>query len=453
MAFGRHPGLPRKLMATILFAVLLFVLPGNLHAAYDLFGTYKLAKENDPIFLKATFENIARQEVKKQALAGFYPSLTAEAQYTKTEEEIISSDNTYFASGDSDYPTTTYTVALTQPLINYTTWIGYKQAKTQILQSALELEIASQDLIMRCADLYIKGLSAKDNLLFAEAELASVSLNNTSAEKRYKAGLVAVTDLYDSRARLSTSIAKEADAKDILDDALRAIEEIAGQLPDKLANLQQEIPLVSPDPDDAEIWVSRSLEQNPLLLAMSHAVEVASQEVERQKSAHYPTLDLVYRFNNRDTEGSLFGGGSEVETTETMVTLKLPLYQGGYVSSRTREARELYKAAKEDLQKEQRAIERQVRSSYQGVMGSIKRVKALESALEAQEKTLEAKKKGFNAGLLTSLAVLDAERDLFYIKTDYATARYDYLLNTLRLKQGAGILREADVEAINVLLM
>jgi outer membrane protein len=306
---------------------------------------------------------------------------------------------------------------------------------------------------MRSADLYIKALSANDNLLFADAELASVSLNNISSEKRYSAGLVAVTDLYDSRARLSTSIAKRADAADSLDDALRAIEEVAGQLPTVLARLRKETPLVSPDPADEEVWVSRSLEQNPVLLAKSYAVEVAGQEIDRQKSAHYPTVELAYRFNNRDTEGSLFGGGSEVETSEALVTMKLPLYQGGYVSSRTREAKALHKAAKEDLQKEERAIERQVRSSYQGVFGSIKRVTALAAALEAQEMTLQAKKKGFNAGLLTSLAVLDAERDLFYIKTDYATARYDYLLNTLLLKQGAGILREADVEAINAWLM
>jgi outer membrane protein len=453
MEFAEDVGLRRKFIAAAAVVGLFLALPGPTNAAFDLLATYNLAKENDPFFRQATYENMARQEVKKQALAGFFPTLSAEAQYTKTQEELISSNNTFFSADKADYPTTSYSATLTQPLFNYSTWVGYQQAKSQISQAALELEIVRQDLIMRSADLYIKALSANDNLIFADSELAAVSLNNTSSEKRYSAGLVAVTDLYDSRARLSTSIAKQADARDLLDDSLRAIEEIAGQFPAKLASLRKEMPLISPEPADEEVWVSRALQQNPVLLAKKYGVEVADREIARQKSGHYPTLDLACRYHNRDSEDSLFSSGSAVATTEALVTLKLPLFQGGYISSRARQAKELHKAALEERQKEERAVERQVRSSYQGVLGSIKRVKALESALAAQEMTLQAKKKGFDAGLLTSLAVLDAERDLFFIKTDYATARYDYLINTLRLKRGAGILGEEDVVAVNLMLL
>lgn len=454
MAFARHPRFFRNLSVILAVSSFFILLPDrSAHAAFNLLETYQLARENDPVYRRAVYLNKAGLQAKNQALARFYPALNAEGQYKETEEEIVSSDNTYYTDGESDYPTTSYTVALTQPLFNYTIWVGYKQAEAQIMQAELELEIARQELIMRSAEVYIEALSAKDNLVFAETELAAVSLNNISAEKRYSAGLVAVTDLYDSRARLSTSIAKRAAAEDSLDDALRALEEITGKLPEAFARLREGIPLVNPEPADEKQWVTQALEQNPVLIARSHAVEVARREVERQKSAHYPTVDLTYSFNNRDTEGSLFGGGSEVETTEAMVTMKLPIFQGWYVSSKTTEARELLKAAKEELDREKRGVERQVRSAYQGVLSSIERVKALEAALEAQLMTLQAKKKGFDAGLLTSLAVLDAERDLFFIKTDYATARYDYLINTLRLKQGAGILDEEDVVAVNLMLL
>ena len=453
MAFAKHPRLSRRLAVILAVSIFFILLPNRAPAAFNLLETYQLARENDPVYRKAVHQNRAGLEVKNQALARFYPALNAEGQYKKTEEEIVSSDNTYYTDGESDYPTTSYSVALTQPLFNYTIWVGYKQAKAQVMLAELELEIARQELIMRSAEVYTEALSAKDNLVFAETELAAVSLNNISAEKRYSAGLVAVTDLYDSRARLSTSIAKRAAAEDVLDDALRALEEITGKLPAAFARLREGIPLVDPAPADEEQWVTQALAQNPVLLARTHAVAVASREVERQKSAHYPTVDLTYSFNNRDTEGSLFGGGSEVKTTEAMVTMKLPIFQGWYVSSKTTEARELLKAANEELSREKRGVERQVRSAYQGVLSSIERVRALEDALEAQLLTLQAKKKGFDAGLLTSLAVLDAERDLFFIKTDYATARYDYLINTLRLKRGAGILGEEDVVAVNLMLL
>ena len=71
-------------------------------------------------------------------------------------------------------------------------------------------------------------------------------------------------------------------------------------------------------------------------------MDVAFQEVERQQSGHYPTLDLVARSNRKETGGTLFGGGSDVETNDVMLRFNLPLYQGGYVSSRHVEANKLY---------------------------------------------------------------------------------------------------------------
>lgn len=435
-----------SIASVVLFAGL-FATPAL--AAVDLQATYQQARDNDPAFQKARLQNRANLEVTDQALAAFYPSLVAEGEYNKTKQKLASSENTYYSGGDSDFPTKTYSLSLTQPLFNWGTWVRYQQSKSLVAQADLELEIARQDLIMRCAELYLKALSATDSLSFAKAELAAIELNNRSAEKRYTAGLVPITDLYDSRARLSTLTAKESGAKDTLDDALRGLEQITGKYHAELASLQPQLEFPAPDPASEEEWVKKGREQNTLVLARQATVAVAEREVERQRAGHYPTMDFLYRFNNRDTEGSLFGGGSQIDTTEMVVNLKLPLFQGFYVNSKTREARGIHEASRQDLEKEARAVERLVRSSYQGVMGAIKRIRALETALEAQEMTLKAKKKGFDNGLLTSLAVLDAERDLYYIKLDYANARYDYLLNSLKLKQGAGILQESDIVAIN----
>lgn len=426
-----------------------FLLASPVLAGADLMQVYQLAKNNDPAFARIEYMYRATGETKRQAFAGFLPTLSAEGEYVDTSQDIISSDNDVFGSGTSDFDTTSYTISLVQPIFNYSTWKRYDQAKAEVAQSAMEYEVAKQDLMMRSAEAYFTGLAAGDNLEFAKSEVASISLNNRAAEKRYSAGLATVTDLYDSRARLSTSTARVTDAENVLDDSLRGVEEITGEYFYTLVPCLVGRTLVAPDPLDEEEWVQRATMQNPSILMKRQEVQVAVFEVKRQRAGHYPTVDLVGRFNNRDTDGSLFGGGSEVETTEVLLTAKVPLYQGGYVSSRTREAKYLLKAAKRELTREERAVERQVRKAYQGVLGSIRRVEALAKAVEAQELTLKAKHKGFKSGLLTGIAVLDAERDLYYIRLDYATARYDYLLNSLRLKQGAGILQDQDLIAMN----
>ena len=418
-------------------------------AGADLLQVYELAKTNDPAFARIEYLNRATGETKRQALAGFLPTLMAEAEYIDTSQDIVSSDNTVFDSGTSDYDTTTYTISLVQPIFNYSTWKRWDQSKAEVAQSAMEYEVAKQDLMMRSAEVYFEALVAVDNLDFAKSEVASIALNNKAAEKRFSAGLATVTDLYDSRARLSTSTARVTDAENILDDSLRGVEEITGQYFYDLVPCKPGRTLNSPAPLDEEEWVQRALQQNPSILMKRQEVEIASYEVKRQRAGHYPTVDLIGRFNNRDTDGSLFGGGSDVDTTEVLLTAKVPLYQGGYVSSRTREAKYLLKAARRELTREERAVERQVRRAYQGVLGSIRRVEALAKAVEAQELTLKAKHKGFKSGLLTGIAVLDAERDLYFIRLDYATARYDYLRNSLRLKQGAGILQEQDLVTMN----
>lgn len=297
------------------------------------------------------------------------------------------------------------------------------------------------------------ALAAEDELVFAGAEKAAVKSQLTLAEARLKIGLARKADMLDAKSRFSNVEATEIEAKDILDDSLQAIKEVTGVMPEgSLAKVKKSIELVRPDPSDADAWIKASIDQNPVFLLQDHAVEMAREEVNRQRAGHYPTLGLIAKHNNRDTGGSLFGGGSEVETRDVTFELKVPLYQGGIVNSRTKQAAELYQKAKQDRERQRRALVRETRASYFGVISSISRVKALKETVETQRSVMDIKQEGFKAGLYTGISVLDAERDFFRAKGDYAEARYDYLLNTLRLKRAAGILHESDIAQLNGLL-
>ncbi len=410
---------------------------------------YGLAQRHDPPFQRAKYEHEASRESLTQAYSGLLPTLAAQGEYIETRQDIVSSDNSVFATGKTNFSTKTYTLTLTQPVFNYSSIVRVGQAKEEIKRSDVEFEMARQDLMLRTLQLYLEALSAQDKLAFAQAEQAAVELHFELAKGRYGMGLAPITDLHDAKARLASVKAHRIEAENDLDDSLQALWEVCGEFGGTLSNLKDKLPLVSPDPADVELWIKAALRQNLAIEVQRHAVEVAQREVKRQRSGHFPTLDLVGRFNNRDTNGTLFGGGSEVETSEALLQLNLPIYQGGYVSSRTREARHRYQATLQDMERQVRAAKRQARAAYLGVKSAISRVEALEQSVVSQELALKAKQYGFKSGLYTSLAVLDAERDLYLAKQDYAQARYDYILNSIRLRQAVGTLNREDLVMVN----
>lgn len=424
---------------------------GPTATASDLMDAYSLARQYDPRLGAARYQYEAAKEAIPLAKANLLPNADFHIEHLETNQDIKSSDNAVFAQGDTDFPTDNYTLTLNQPLFRFGDWAKLKQSKAEVQKAFLEFTAAEQSLMLRIAELYLGVLAAKDNLRFAESEKAAVKrqLERTSARKR--AGLATRTDLYDAEARFSRVEADEIEARNLLDDSYEAMRESIGIWLVGLASLKEEIPLARPDPSDIDGWVESALSGNLALKARQQAYDIAHEEVRLQKAGRYPSFDFVARLNNRDTDGTLFGGGSEVETADYSLQFRVPLYSGGAVSARIRQAVHQLGQTREELKLQNLIVSRETRSAYLGVISGINRVQALQKSIIAQDSALEVKQKGYPAKN-TMLDVLDAERDLYLIKRDYAQARYDYVLNTLRLKQATGMLSEQDLEALDELL-
>lgn len=438
-------GKARSLFCCLVVGLLLMTTAVSLAHADSLDEVYQEALQNDPQFKAAYYEHLAAKEIRTQAWSGLLPTVGFTYDYSDIEQDIISSDNTVFASGNTSFTTDAYTLSLTQPVFRYASIVRLGQSKIEVQRADIQFDAALQDLIVRVTENYLMALASQDQLTFAKAEQAADERHFELAKGRQEMGLSPITDLYDAKARLAAVKARRIDAEHMFDDSLQALGEMTGGEVTDLVPLREVMELVVPEPAELDPWVDASLQQNLLLNAQRLAVQIASKEVSRQRAGHYPTLDFLGQFNNTNTDGTLFGGGSEVETTEFMLQLNIPLYEGGSVSSRTRQAASFYQKTLQELEGGIRAIRRQARSAYLGVESAIGRVEALEQAVTSQKLTLEAKSEGFRAGIFTGLAVLDAQRDLYQAKQAHAIARYDYLLNTLRLKQGAGTLKAEDL--------
>ena len=439
---------PRYLrIITILPVLCLF----NISAvcAENLEEIYRKALANDPQFIGSFHARQAAEESLSQAHAGYLPNVSLDLERTETTQDVISSDNQVFQTGQTQFPTNSYTLKLTQPLFQWASIVRIRQAEVESKRAEVEYFKARQELMLRTTERYMKVLAAQDLLEFSETEKTAVKRQLDLAKGRYKMGLARLTDKLDAEARYAWVESVSVENRFAVEDTQQELRESTGELPQNLSPLKENIVLEQPEPHDLQAWIDTAMESNPDIIIERYAVEIARHEQERQKAGHLPTLDVVARQNYRETGGTLFGGGSEVKNRDILLRFSLPIYEGGMVSSRSRETAELYAKAKQDLEQKTRLVLRQTTGAYHGVISAISKVEALVHAVKSQQRTLKAKRAGFKSGLNTNIHVLDAERDLYQAKKDYAQARYEYLLNSLRLKKVTGNLTEQDLLAIN----
>jgi outer membrane protein len=428
---------------------IVLVLAGGTAYGENVLDVYGLALDHDPQFKGASYERLALKEGLKQAFGHMMPDVSLEGVGTRTYQDIVQTSNPVFSAGKIYYNTGLYTAKLVQPIFRYSLFVEMAQAKKLSQRADVDLEIAKQDLIIRVAQAYLSALAASENVAFEKAEKKDVEVFFERAKTRYGAGMAPITDTYDAQARLAAVNAQLVKAENEHRDALQALEEITGSPVAGLSVLREELPLVPPDPDVADPWVTAGLEHNLKVKSVEYDVEVAKAEVSRQKSANYPSLDLMGRYYRNDMGGSLFGGGATVDTKDITLTLTVPVFEGLVIASKTREAGDRYEKGRQILEQQKRAAVRQVDAFYNGVKAALSKADALRKSVEAQTMLVQAKEQGYRSGMYASLAVLDAARDLYLYRRDYAQSRYDYIISNLKLKQAVGTLSESDLAAVN----
>jgi outer membrane protein len=416
----------------------------------DLVDIMTLAKQSDPMFRGAGFDRAATAEGIKQARARLLPSLSYSIENTESDQTINETSDTVFGStGAQNFTSETNSLTLSQSIFNYEYWMRYGQSKAANTRADSEFEKASQDLLLRVAEAYFESIKAREQLASIGAEKAALKRHLQYAQKSHSAGIGRSAEVNDAEARYLSSVAKQSEFNKAYNDARYALFEIIGRLPEPLAAMRDQIPLVLPEPADPEAWITQGLANNPDVKIAQKKQEEARYEIKAQTAGHYPTLSLTMQNFTQVKEGSLYGGLNDIEQEDLTLKFDLPLYQGGAVSSRRREAYQRMYKAQEDIVLAQRTVQNQAQSSFQGIVANIAQIKALKQTVVAQNAVLDNKERGFQTGLYSIIAVLDAQQDLASAQQNYIAARNDYAINYIRLKRAAGVLIDTDIEFIN----
>ena len=438
-------------MSQLRFAPPLILALCAVHAhAADLLQIYRDALANDATYASARAARDAGLESLPQGLAQILPTVNATA-FTQENNTNISFRG---AAPDSQRQGNSngYTVTLTQPLFNWQNIQVYKEAGFKAAQAEATFGQATQDLIVRVAQAYFDVLASQDSLTFIQAQKVAISEQLAQAKRNFEVGTATITDTHEAQARYDLATSQEIAAQGDLEIKKRSLQQIVGKFPERLEPLKPNVELNPPKPNSMEEWASAA-NHGYQAQAQEAALEIAAREIERIRAGHLPTLNIV---------GSAGGSSSSISTSTSVnnnpsdatsrtigLQLAIPLYAGGNVSSQVRQAVANREKAQQDLESTRRTAALSARQAYVGVSNGMAQVKALEAALVSSRSALDSNKLGYEVGVRINIDVLNAQQQLFSTRRDLAVARYNAILNQLRLKAAAGTLREEDLEEAN----
>jgi outer membrane protein len=428
--------------------------------AESLLEVYQQALQSDPRIHEAEARRLAALEAEPQARGLYLPQIGVDGSYTKLESSgtsIFEDASGLPASLDTvtDSESTRWQLGLRQTIFRWDQIVGMRRADKIVAKAEADREAAQQDLVIRVGQSYFDVLAAEDRLTSRHANRQAIARQLEQAKQRFEVGLIAITDVQESQAAHDQAVADEIAAKRVLATARNIMTEITGQYVGELAAPGDDLPLRTPDPAAEIEWVDLALAQNLVLVSSRLDEELARDEISFRRNGYYPTIDLVASTGAFDTEADrVIGNLSTVANSDgdqdtIGIQFNIPLFAGGYNRSRVQEAVYLHRASTQQLQRVSRETERQTRDAYLGVQAEKSRVEALDQAVKSSTTALEATQAGFEVGTRTIVDVLDSQFALYSAITQFYQARYDYLMNYLRLKQAAGNLQIQDLEAID----
>ena len=445
--------------------------------ADTLLDIYELALQNDAQLRSQEATYLANLETEKVALSALLPQVNAGYGISGNVNETISPQIVGFegdpnsgqavpivADGFNKFDTETkgWDIALAQPLFDLSAWYNLQAGEEFSKQAEAEFASATQNLIVRTVEAYLGVLRAQDNLAAALAAERAFSRQLEQTQQRFEVGLIAITDVYEAEAARDLAEVQRIVEENNVAVAKERLSILTGQSHGDLYLLSEDFEAQPPTPADRASWVEFALAGNYDLAAARYAEESARQSAKASAMEHAPTVTASYQYSDTDTEGTrtadprpLFIVQPQSDDTREVwqVRLDVPIFQGGRVHAQRRQAAQQHIAAMESRVNLERTTVTNARSLHMTVVSDAARVKARKQSIRSAQSALDATEAGYDVGTRNIVDVLNAQNLLFTSLRDYANARYDYVVNLLRLKENAGTLSPDDVARLNSALV
>lgn len=426
-------------------------------AKTDLVSVYQEAVKNNASLAAARAQYLARIEVVPQARSALLPNLSATGTVQDTRTSIDSVETAQGSNSPANSRSgNSYQANLSQPLFNAAAWYQLKAAEATSQQASLEYSAAEQDLILQSARVYFTVLRSQDSLATSKAEEEAFKRQLDQANERFDVGLSDKTDVLEAQASYDTSVANRILAQQQVDNAFQALTTLTNREYRSVDGVRHSLPILPPTPSDAKAWVDTASQQNLRLLSSNYAVDAAGEALSQSKSGHAPTVTAVARYGSGDNDNFGFNNpaagaryGSDVTESTIGLQLNVPIYSGGLTSSQVRQSYEQLNQSEQSREELRRQVVQNTRDLYRAVSADVQQVQARKQSVISSQSSLEATQIGYQVGTRNIVDVLNAQRALYTAVRFYNDSRYAYIINNLSLKQAAGTLSPADLEALS----
>ncbi len=468
----RATTLRKKLLPTSLLAGLCLSVSGGLHAE-SLEEVFQLAKQNDALLKSQAAQAAAGRETGNIYKAQLLPQAALNASKSRSKNDMqgyrcsgtgmggvgsgIGGTGTQGGCDNIRTNTTSSNFTVTQTLFNMEQWYDYEKGKKVGEQADAQYRADEMAFMVRVVDTYIGVLHAIDTYQTALAQEKAIARQLDQAKQRFDVGLIAITDVHESQATFDSAHVETLSAQGNIGIAFEAVEQLTGQRLEKISPLADNLPIKMLEPEAQAEWEKLALANNPNLSVAHLAVDASRANTKARRSAHLPTLYGSFQHSNSDGDvnyGNGFGTlNDDMNGNTVAINLRIPLYSGGGVSAARRQAYQQQIAAEEKLTDSQRSVVQGARSYHLAVKTDIQRVSAQKQAIVSAQSALDATQAGYEVGTRNIVDLLNAEQNLYRVKMLYSTARYQFILDTLRLLQTAGTLTEDNVLQLNQWMM
>lgn len=405
----------------------------SVHAG-QLADIYQLALANDPQLKAAQASFNAGKEIEVQSRAALLPNLS------------LSANTTAFDTDTSNYNNHGYTLALSQPVFNAASWFTFKQGKVLSQQAALTFDLEQQNLINRTVEAYLGVLRAKSDLETSEAQERAIKRRLDQVNAQFEVGLIANTDVQEAQASYDNARVARISAEGDLDNSYEALERLTGKSFNVVGSLSADYPIEEPVPAQAKPWLEKALAGNLNLKIADLSSESARRAAQAGRAGHYPTLSLTA---NYDYDNGTAISNQGTDTSAIGLSLSVPLFSGGSVSSKSRELEQNLIETQFNREDSLRQVTQSTRSLLRDLRTGSLSVQALKQSTKSSETALQATEEGYNVGTRNVVDVLQAEQQLFSSQRDYATARFNFIQNLITFKQQLGTLNPDDINELD----
>jgi protease secretion system outer membrane protein len=413
-------------------------------SAMSLMQAYEAALKHDPAYRAAFYAGEAGKENRLLGRSSLLPTVVGNYGGSKNRTTV----ETFGKETPRDYISRQATVQVRQPVFSVDAYARYKQGVAQSSYAAAQFDHQSQEVILRVVGAYVEVLFKEDQLALAKVERDVYLEQRNVNERLFKKGEGTKTDMLETQARLDLAEAALLEAQDNLTAARDMLAGVVGEEPGQLAQLRTGFRVAQKDTIGFEEWKKTAKENNPEIRALIQGVEIAHQEVNKQRAGHYPRLEAVGTYGK--TASDTLATFDQKQTIRSIgFQMNVPIYSGGQVSAAARQAAANKEKAREDLEAQTDKVLLELRRNYNQVASSVPRIEALEKAVDSAKTLITATEQSIKGGVRINLDLLNAQKQLYTAQRDLAQARYGYMLASLRLRAAAGTLGAEDVKMLS----